>query len=183
MAKKTTLKKFFSSTTIHGLSRIAGDNSRSSSKVGWALLFVFSLCFAVYTLQDMATTWANSPIDTTVNVVSVKQVPFPVVTVCPKGLVRDALEEHIFNMVEINDLIKDTIEDIMATLLKSRPITVPAKQGYYSKMKRMLCQGVSGYCSWSSDKRMKEKSIEHYKKSCAEIDDEKKTLCRFVNPK
>ena len=178
----TNLKIFLSSTTIHGLNKLGSEETKSGAKLGWSLLFIFSFSFAVYTLQDMVQTWAENPIDTNINIAPIGEIPFPSVTLCPKGMTRHGLSEFVFNLVEVTDEVRRIVAPIMARLLRFSPILVTQKgHDTRTRSEDFLCSGISDYCNAYNDESIREKAVKRYFESCA--NDEKRTFCRLLNLK
>ena len=73
---------FFESSTIHGLSYIS-TSKRSLVKLLWMTIVVTGFSGAAVLIHQSFQAWEESPITTTVETRSTKEMRFPKVTVCP----------------------------------------------------------------------------------------------------
>ena len=75
------LKKFLESSTIHGLSYIAGN--RRLIRLFWICVVITGFAGAVVLIHKSFLGWAESPITTTIDTLPIYELEFPNVTVCP----------------------------------------------------------------------------------------------------
>ena len=75
------LKEFLESSTIHGLSYIAGN--RRLVRLFWVSVIIAGFTGAVILIQQSFSSWADSPISTTIESLPISDLEFPNVTVCP----------------------------------------------------------------------------------------------------
>ena len=73
---------FLESSTIHGLSYIS-TSKRSLVKLLWITIVVTGFSGAAVLIHQSFQAWEESPISTTVETRSTKELRFPKVTVCP----------------------------------------------------------------------------------------------------
>ena len=92
------LHGFFDSTTIHGLSYLTNDKSRSTRFI-WFMIVLTASIFAGYFLSETLAGYDTKFTSTTVETKSVKHYPFPAVTFYPgdenseKGFLRAFLNQ------------------------------------------------------------------------------------------
>ena len=75
------MKEFLESSTIHGLSYIA--RNRRFVRLFWVCVIIAGFTGAEFLIQQSFTSWANSPISTTIETLPISELEFPNVTVCP----------------------------------------------------------------------------------------------------
>merc|ERR1711981_1301446 len=75
------LKEFLESSTIHGLSYIAGN--RGVVRLLWICVVIAGFTGATVMIQQSFSSWADSPISTTIETLPITEIDFPNVTVCP----------------------------------------------------------------------------------------------------
>ena len=73
--------EFLSSSTIHGLSYIAGN--RRLVRLFWICVVIAGFTGAAVLIQQSFSSWADSPISTTIETRPITEIDFPNVTVCP----------------------------------------------------------------------------------------------------
>ena len=74
-------KEFLESSTIHGLSYIAGN--RRLVRLFWICVVITGFTGAAVMIQQSFSSWADSPISTTIETRPITEIDFPNVTVCP----------------------------------------------------------------------------------------------------
>ena len=75
------VKEFLEASTIHGLSHI-GENSRVV-RLLWICVVIAGFTGAGVLIHQSFSSWADSPISTTIETLPISEAPFPLVTVCP----------------------------------------------------------------------------------------------------
>ena len=75
------VKEFLESSTIHGLSYIA--TNRSLARLFWIFVVTTGFTGAAVMIQQSFSSWADSPISTTIETRPITEIDFPNVTVCP----------------------------------------------------------------------------------------------------
>ena len=75
------VREFLQSSTIHGLAYINSD--RSQVRLFWLCVVVAGFSGAAVLIQQSFSSWADSPITTTIETLPISQLEFPNVTVCP----------------------------------------------------------------------------------------------------
>ena len=75
------IKEFLGSSTIHGLSHIAAN--RGLARLFWLGVVIWGFTGAGLLIQQSFSSWAVSPISTTIETLPISELEFPNVTVCP----------------------------------------------------------------------------------------------------
>ena len=76
-----TVKEFLESSTIHGLVYIS--TNRSFVRLFWIFVVIIGFSGAGYLIQQSFSSWATSPVSTTIETLSISELDFPKVSVCP----------------------------------------------------------------------------------------------------
>ena len=95
------LKEFLESSTIHGLVYIA--TTKRLARILWILIVAAGSVGAVVLIQQSFSSWASSPITTTIETRPITEIDFPNLTVCPPrnsftSLVPDILRARDINL-------------------------------------------------------------------------------------
>ena len=77
---KAIINEYLGMTSIHGL-RYLRDSRNIVEKVSWLIIISLSFGFCVHIIHSHFTENDNKPILTTVEMVSVQEVPFPAITI------------------------------------------------------------------------------------------------------
>ena len=77
---KAIINEYLGMTSIHGL-RYLMDSRNIVEKVSWLIIICMSFGFCVHIIQSHFSDIDKKPILTTVEMVSVQEVPFPAVTI------------------------------------------------------------------------------------------------------
>ena len=111
------LKEFLESSTIHGLAHIS--TNRGLVRFLWLFVVLIGFSGAGILIHQSFSSWAGSPISTTIETVPISDLDFPNVTVCPpkksftslnpdlvmsKNMTFDLKKRH-----EVADSIVDTV--------------------------------------------------------------------------
>ena len=75
------LKEFLESSTIHGLVYIS--TTRRLVRLLWISVVIGGFLGAGLLIQESFSSWSTSPVSTTVEILSISDLKFPNVTVCP----------------------------------------------------------------------------------------------------
>ena len=75
------VEEFLGSSTIHGLSHIAAN--RGLARLFWLGVVIWGFTGAGLLIQQSFSSWAVSPISTTIETLPISELEFPNVTVCP----------------------------------------------------------------------------------------------------
>ena len=75
------VREFLESSSIHGLSYIASSNR--CTRLFWTFVIFSGFSGAFYLINQAFNTWAETPISTTIEMLPIKNLKFPNVTVCP----------------------------------------------------------------------------------------------------
>ena len=76
------MQEFLGSSTIHGLIYIAGN--RGLVRLFWICVVIAGFTGSFVLIQQSFSSWAESPITTTIETLPISDIDFPIVTVCPK---------------------------------------------------------------------------------------------------
>ena len=76
-----SLKTFFNSSTIHGLSYIS--ETKKFVRLFWTLIVIGGFVTAGILIYQSFQSWAESPVTTTIETLPISEITFPKVTVCP----------------------------------------------------------------------------------------------------
>ena len=74
-------KEFLESSTIHGVTYIS--TSRRLGKLFWICVVILGFLAAGFMIKNSFTDWNDNPIATTEKTLSIRDVTFPTITVCP----------------------------------------------------------------------------------------------------
>ena len=75
------IKEFLESSSIHGLAYI--PTNRRLLRLFWVSVVIFGFTAAGILIQESFSSWSTSPVSTTVEILSISDLKFPNVTVCP----------------------------------------------------------------------------------------------------
>ena len=76
-----TMKAFLESSTIHGLSYMS--TNRKYARLFWTFVVISGFSAAIILIYQSFQAWSSSPITTTIETLSITDITFPKVTVCP----------------------------------------------------------------------------------------------------
>ena len=76
-----TMKAFLESSTIHGLSYMS--TNRKYARLFWTFVVISGFSAAIILIFQSFQAWSSSPITTTIETLSITDITFPKVTVCP----------------------------------------------------------------------------------------------------
>ena len=95
-------KEFLESSTIHGLTYIS--TSRRLGKLFWICVVILGFLAAGFMIKNSFTDWNDNPIATTEKTLSIRDVTFPTITVCPP---RDTFTNLNFDLHKGQNLTID----------------------------------------------------------------------------
>ena len=75
------VKEFLESSTIHGLVYIS--TTRRLARLLWLCVVISGFTGAVVIIYQSFSSWAVSPVSTTIETLPITELDFPSVTVCP----------------------------------------------------------------------------------------------------
>ena len=75
------MKTFLDSSTIHGLYYIS--STKRWSRFFWIFVVIGGFSGAGYLIYESFDNWAQSPITTTIETLSITRITFPNITICP----------------------------------------------------------------------------------------------------
>ena len=75
------IKEFLESSTIHGLVYIS--TNQRCTRLLWILVVFIGFSGSGYMISESFSAWATSPVSTTIETLSISELDFPNVTVCP----------------------------------------------------------------------------------------------------
>ena len=97
-----TTKQYSSTTTIHGISYLAGEDVSGLERVLWATVVLFAMAFTTYQVITLYNDWQDQPVITTLDTVSlpIEEIEFPAVTICPQGTRREIIDSVLFRQLK-----------------------------------------------------------------------------------
>ena len=90
------LRNFLESSTIHGLTHIS--TTSKYVRVFWILVVIAGFTTAGVIIYQSFETWAETPISTTTETRSIREITFPKVTVCPPKGTYTSLNYDLMNI-------------------------------------------------------------------------------------
>ena len=76
------VRSFLESSSIHGLVYIS--TTKRLLKIFWTIVVIAGFTVAGIMIYQSVQDWKDNPVTTTVETVSIKEITFPKVTVCPR---------------------------------------------------------------------------------------------------
>ena len=137
-------KEFLESSTIHGLFYIA--TNRRVARLLWICVVIAGFSAALVMIQQSFSSWAVSPISTTIETLPITDIDFPNVTVCPP---RNSFTSLIPDLVMSRKMIFD---DEKRKELSSSVHDTVFEANYEAKYQEFLEYGQSKkeYMNWYS---------------------------------
>ena len=96
------VKEFLESSTIHGLVYIS--TTRRLVRLLWISVVIGGFIGAGLLIQESFSSWSNSPVSTTIETLSISELDFPNVTVCPP---RNSFTSLIPDLVRARNITLD----------------------------------------------------------------------------
>ena len=75
---------FSTASTLHGVYYL-GSSQRWYSRFLWLFIVVVGLIFSIICIEECFRGWQQNPVVTAVWQVPIQAIPFPSITICPKG--------------------------------------------------------------------------------------------------
>lgn len=82
------VKSFVGEVSVVGAKNLVDDSTHWTRKFVWSALLMASFCLAIYQVQQRIAFYRSYPVQTQINIVHAKQLPFPQVTICNENTVR-----------------------------------------------------------------------------------------------
>ena len=88
-------------TTIQGIYYIF-ESRRGIDQFLWFLVVVAALMFSIFQTSNLYKDWQNEPVITTLDTIamSIEDIKFPAVTICPQGTITSALDAVLFKQLK-----------------------------------------------------------------------------------
>ena len=112
------VREFLESSSIHGLGHVASTR-QSLLRLLWIFLVFSGFTVAAVLIQQSFSSWADSPISTTIETLPITEIDFPNVTVCPArnsftSLIPDLVRSRkmVFDdeiRLELSDYVSDAV--------------------------------------------------------------------------
>ena len=99
------IKNFLESSTIHGLTYIS--TTSKYVRLLWTIVVIIGFTTAGVIIYQSFETWAETPISTTTETRSIREITFPKVTVCPPKGTYTSLNYDLMNVHDRNTLEKE----------------------------------------------------------------------------
>ena len=99
------LKNYLESSTIHGLTYIS--TTSKYVRVFWIMFIIAGFTAAGAIIYQSFETWADTPISTTTETRSIREITFPKVTVCPPKGTYTSLNFDLKNVENRTDLERE----------------------------------------------------------------------------
>ena len=111
------VSSFLESSTIHGFYHIA--TSKKIARVFWIFVVCFGFLGAVLLINSSFEAWNESPINTIIETLSIKEIEFPKVAVCPPRNTYTNLNYDILNANHTSRLDEKVISLLINTTVKN----------------------------------------------------------------
>ena len=138
----TGVKEFLGSSTIHGLSYIAAN--RRFARLFWICVVLAGFTGAAYLIQQSFSSWAVSPITTTIETRSIRGIDFPNVTVCPP---RNSFTSLLPDLVRSRNI--NFTQEIRKEIVKGMGSDIFFDLNFNSKYQEFIAyKGERKYSNW-----------------------------------
>ena len=107
-----TLKQYSERSSAHGINYIAEDGRPATERIFWVIVTFLALCFTAFQTITLYVQWKDDPVVTSLDTValSIEEVDFPAVTICPQGAVREIGDAVLFKQFREYVMEKKAIE-------------------------------------------------------------------------
>jgi acid-sensing ion channel, other len=110
------VSEFASSSTIHGVQFIFNNSRHNLVRIFWVFAFVFAFSCCIYNSRDSYWKLSVEPeMETTTNLKSIKEIPFPAVTICSPLFTKENITpngmEFNYKFLKKNQIIKELSSD------------------------------------------------------------------------
>ena len=97
-----TTKQYSSTTTIHGISYLAGDDVSGVERLLWTIVVLFAIVLTTFQVVTLYNDWQDQPVITTLDTAAlpIEEIEFPAVTICPQGSRQEMLESVLFRQLK-----------------------------------------------------------------------------------
>ena len=97
-----TTKQYSSTTTIHGISYLTGDDISGIERLLWAIVVLSAISIAVFQVASLYKNWQEQPVVTTLDTVAlpIEKIKFPAVTICPQGSRQGIIDAVLFRQLK-----------------------------------------------------------------------------------
>lgn len=82
------VKGFVGEVSVIGAKNLVDNSTHWTRKFVWSVLLIASFCLAIYQVQQRIVFYRSYPVQTQINIVQAKELPFPQVTICNENTVR-----------------------------------------------------------------------------------------------
>ena len=135
-------RDFLENSTIHGLLHIS--RTRRLVRLIWVGIVMAGFSVAASLIQQSFSSWASSPITTTIETRPIREIDFPNVTVCPPRNSFTSLNPDLLRSRSINfdEKIRKELSDYVP--YAAYDVTYKANSGEY----REFLEGEINYTNW-----------------------------------
>ena len=93
-----TLKQYADRSSAHGIAYISEDGRPVSERIFWIFVTALALSFTAFQTTTLYMQWKDDPVVTSLDTValSIEEVEFPAVTICPQGAIREIGDAVLF---------------------------------------------------------------------------------------
>ena len=97
-----TTKQYSSTTTIHGISYLAGDDVSGVERLLWTIVVLFAIVLTTFQVVTLYNDWQDQPVITTLDTAAlpIEEIEFPAVTICPQGSRREIIDSVLFRQLK-----------------------------------------------------------------------------------
>ena len=97
-----TTKQYSSTTTIHGISYLASDDTSGVERLLWGIVLLFAIGFTTFQVVTLYNDWQDHPVVTTLDTVAlpIEEIKFPAVTICPQGSRKEIIDSVLFRQLK-----------------------------------------------------------------------------------
>ena len=134
------VRDIFQSSTIHGLSHIAGN--RRLVRLLWICVVIAGFTGAAVMIYQSFSSWSDSPISTTIETLSISDLDFPNVTVCPPKNSFTSLNPDLVMARNIN------FDEKKRTSLSDSVVQALYDASFNSKYKEFIDYRQDQYTDW-----------------------------------
>ena len=93
-----SLKQYADRSSAHGIAYISEDGRPVSERIFWIFITALALSFTAFQTTTLYMQWKDDPVVTSLDTValSIEEVEFPAVTICPQGAIREIGDAVLF---------------------------------------------------------------------------------------
>jgi hypothetical protein len=110
-------------STTHGISYVFEEGQLVIERILWLLAVIVSVIVAISLSVTAYTNWQDSPVITSLATTSfpVEAIPFPAITICGQGLVKDIVTAAVFK--QFNSFVDDNSNTTVANMTQAEKET------------------------------------------------------------